>query len=385
MDRRKFLRSTAAATGALAFSGCQETPEREPRPAATPTPEAPAPPLPASPAGETEGRSGVALGGSPPVVISSANGLQAIERAMTMIRAGEDTLEAVVSGVNLVEEDPKDMSVGYGGLPNEDGIVQLDASVMHGPTRGAGAVAAIEDILHPSRVAKQVMENTDHVLLVGRDATRFAVRMGHQTQNLLTPAAREKWLDWKRSLSTEDDWIEPAERLPALAVAGSGGVTEREHGTINCNAIDERGDISGVTTTSGLSWKIPGRVGDSPILGAGLYVDNDVGACGSTGRGEANLKTCASFLGVELMRQGLSPEEAGLRVLQRIAENTVEPYLLTDDGRPNFQVNFYLLDKRGRFAGVAMWSGAKFAAHDGKAARHHESAYLYRRPEPTSG
>jgi N4-(beta-N-acetylglucosaminyl)-L-asparaginase len=300
---------------------------------------------------------------------------------MAMIRAGEDTLEAVVAGVNLVEEDPTDTSVGYGGLPNEDGVVQLDASVMHGPTSGAGAVAAIEDIVHPSRVAKQVMENTDHVLLVGRDATRFAVRMGHQTQNLLTPEAREKWLEWKRSLSVEDDWIDPAERLPAALVATDGdGV--REHGTINCNAINERGDISGVTTTSGLAWKIPGRVGDSPILGAGLYVDNAVGACGSTGRGEANLKTCASFLGVELMRLGLSPEEAGLRVLQRIAENTVEPYLLDADGRPNFQVNFYLLDKRGRFAGVAMWSGAKFAAHDGTQARLYESAYLYRRPEP---
>ncbi|HVS12319.1 MAG TPA: N(4)-(beta-N-acetylglucosaminyl)-L-asparaginase [Thermoanaerobaculia bacterium] len=380
MDRRRFLQSTAAATGMLALGGC----EREGAPAPeSATPGGARPPTsPATAAGEPEGRSGTELGGSPPVVVSSANGLRAIERAMDLLRAGEDTLEAVVSGVNLVEEDPEDTSVGYGGLPNEDGVVQLDASVMHGPTRGAGAVAAIEEILHPSRVAKQVMEHTDHVLLVGRDATRFAVKMGHQTQNLLTPEARERWLEWKRGLSDRDDWIDPAERLPA--VAATGPETERDHGTINCNAIDAKGDISGVTTTSGLAWKIAGRVGDSPILGAGLYVDNQVGACGSTGRGEANLKTCASFLAVELMRQGLSPEEAGLRVLQRIAENTVEPYLLDEQGRPNFQVNFYLLDKRGRFAGVAMWSGASFAAHDGQANRLYASAYLYRRPERPS-
>jgi N4-(beta-N-acetylglucosaminyl)-L-asparaginase len=377
MDRRRFLQSTAAATGMLALGGCRPEDAEAPgapapaaEPAATPPPTA---------AGDPEGRSGTELGGSPPVVISSANGLRATERAMELLRAGEDTLEAVVSGVNLVEEDPEDTSVGYGGLPNEDGVVQLDASVMHGPTRGAGAVAAIEDILHPSRVAKQVMETTDHVLLVGRDATRFAVRMGHQTRDLLTPEARERWLEWKRGLSDRDDWIDPAERLPADVAAGPR--TERDHGTINCNAIDARGGISGATTTSGLAWKIPGRVGDSPILGAGLYVDNEVGACGSTGRGEANLKTCASFLAVEFMRQGLSPEEAGLRVLQRIAANTVEPYLLDEQGRPDFQVNFYLLDKRGRFAGVAMWSGAKFAAHDGTTNRLYDSAYLYRRAE----
>ena len=149
------------------------------------------------------------------------------------------------------------------------------------------------------------------------------------------------------------------------------------HGTINCNAVNEKGDISGVTTTSGLSFKIPGRVGDSPIIGAGLYVDNDVGACGSTGRGEANLKACASFMVVEYMRQGLSPEEAGLRVLKRISENTVEPYLKDEAGRPNFHLLFYVINKKGEFAGVSMFSGRQYAVHDGKMNRLCDAAYLY--------
>lgn len=315
-----------------------------------------------------------------PVVVASANGLRATEKAMQMIIEGADTLDAVVAGVNLVEEDPNDRSVGYGGLPNEDGVVQLDSSVMHGPTRGAGAVAALQGIKTPSRVAKLVMERTDHVLLVGAGALRFAKAMGFQEETLLTREAREIWLKWRMTLSSEDNWINPEDRIPNTTQGNQGSVPEaiqKDYGTINCNAVNAAGDLSGVTTTSGLSFKLPGRVGDSPIIGAGLYVDNDVGACGSTGRGEANLKTCASFLVVEYMRQGVSPEEAGLRVLQRIADNTVEPYLRDSKGRPNFQLLFYALNKRGEFAGVSMYDGRQYAAHDGQTNKLRDAAYLY--------
>lgn len=323
-------------------------------------------------------------GGTRPAVVCSANGLRATEKAMDLMRQGVDTLDAVVAGVNIVEADPKDMSVGYGGLPNEEGVVQLDSSVMHGPTRGAGAVAALEGIMYPSRVAKLVMERTDHVLLVGEGALKFALALGFQKQNLLTPEARDRWLKWKRELSPEDDWISPEERLPkSMTNEEKKQISRilRTHGTINCNAVNEKGDISGVTTTSGLFGKLPGRVGDSPIIGAGLYVDNNVGACGSTGRGEANLKTCASFMVVEFMRQGVSPEEAGLRILKRIVENTVEPYLRDEQGRPRFNVNFYVINKKGEFAGTALWSGSKYAAHDGKKNLLYDSAFLFKKEE----
>ncbi len=303
---------------------------------------------------------------------------------MEVIRQGGDTLDAVIAGVNLVEADPEEDSVGYGGLPNADGVVQLDSSVMHGPTNGAGAVAALEGIMYASRVAKLVMERTDHVLLVGEGALKFALAMGFQKQDLLTDSAREKWLKWKRELSPEDDWIDPVDRLPrsmAKSECAQAGRILRHQGTINCNALNEKGEISGVTTTSGLAYKIPGRVGDSPIIGAGLYVDNEVGACGSTGRGEANLKTCASFMAVEFMRQGLSPEESTLRVLERIARNTTEPYLLDEDGHPNFDVKFYALNKKGEFGGASMWSGGEYAVHDGTSARLHDSAYLFKKKE----
>ncbi len=319
---------------------------------------------------------------SRPVVIASQNGLRATAEAMRLLKNGTDALDAVIAGVNIIEADPEDRSVGYGGLPNENGVVQLDASVMHGPTNGAGAVASIEGIMHPSKVARDVMQKTDHVLLVGPGALQFALAMGYEKQNLLTDEAREIWLEWKRDLSGQDDWIDPADRLPKSMTTAQRTVARqmmRHHGTINCDAVNEKGEISGVTTTSGLSFKIPGRVGDSPIIGAGLYVDNDVGACGSTGRGEANLKTCASFMVVEYMRQGVAPEEAGLRVMQRIVDKTTEPYLLRDDGKPAFGLNFYVLNKKGEYAGVNLYKGerAKYAVHDGIENKLRDSAYLY--------
>ena len=310
-----------------------------------------------------------------PVVIASGNGLEAVKKAYDMIVAGSDTLDAVIAGVNIVEDDPEDMTVGYGGLPNEDGVVELDSSVMHGPTHNAGAVASIRNIKNPSRVAKLVMERTDHVLLVGKGALRFARAHGFTEENLLTDKARKVWLKWKESLNTRDDWLPGPEDEYSMLMEKYREV----YGTINCCAVDTNGDLSGVTTTSGLSFKIPGRVGDSPIIGAGLYVDNAVGAAGSTGRGEANLKNLCSFLVVEFMRMGKSPEEACLQTCQRIADNTKMSMLLDDNGRPNFNVKFYAVNKKGEFGGAALWDGGNFAVADGKGVRHENIAYLFKK------
>ncbi|MFQ5744523.1 MAG: N(4)-(beta-N-acetylglucosaminyl)-L-asparaginase [Acidobacteriota bacterium] len=320
--------------------------------------------------------------GRRPLVISSRNGTRACKKAMSMLLAGEDTLEAAIAGVNLVEEDPDDMSVGYGGLPNEEGVVQLDSSVMHGPTRNGGAVAALEGIKTPSRVAKLVMERTDHVLLVGKGAQDFARYHGFEIENLLTDRARERWLRWKENLSDRDDWLPPKHETgnETRAEADEFDPFFRHYGTINCNCLNANGDISGVTTTSGLSWKLPGRVGDSPILGAGLYVDNDVGACGSTGRGEANLLDCCSFLVVELMRQGKHPKDACIEVLKRVAHKTIDPRLLRGDGTPAFGLSFYALNKNGEYAG-ANFRPSRFAVNGGGESRIEDSVYIWERIE----
>ncbi len=324
------------------------------------------------------------------VVIASANGERACARAMEILRAGGDTLDAVIAGVAINEDDPEDTSVGYGGLPNEEGVVELDASVMHGPTRRAGAVAALRNIRHPAQVARLVMERTDHVMLVGEGALRFARAYGFPEENLLTEKARLAWLVWKQSLRDaggRNNWTDgldaPVGPPPAalkrhfphideatLAWAWRVAV-DPPTGTINCLALNVKGEMSGVTTTSGLAWKIPGRVGDSPILGAGLYVDGDIGAAGSTGRGEANLYNLTSFLIVELMRRGMHPKDAGLEGLRRIKANTVEKRLLNARGEPNFNINFYIVNAKGEYAGVSMYGGerARFAVCDEKGAR----------------
>lgn len=314
-----------------------------------------------------------------PVCVASANGLKATTRAMDKIREGADTLDAVIAGVNLVEDDPNDTSVGYGGLPNEEGVVELDSCVMHGPTcRGAG-VASLRNIKNPSKVAKVVMERTDHVLIVGEGALRFARAHGFKEEDLLTDRAREEWLHWKENLSKEDDWL-PAHNITDRDIGAVFEPYFRHTGTINCLIIDEKGDISGVTTTSGLAFKIPGRVGDSPILGAGLYVDNEIGAAGSTGRGEANLLSCSSVMIVEYMRQGKSPEQSCLAACQRIVDHTKEARLVNDKGRPAFDVKFYALNKKGEFGSASIWSGAKCAVNTGeKESRLVDSAYLFKR------
>ena len=314
-----------------------------------------------------------------PVVVASANGDQAVERAYQLMMDGADALDAVVAGVNIVEDDPNDTSVGYGGLPNADGIVELDSSVMHGPTGRAGAVASLQGIKNPSRVARLVLERTDHVLLVGKGAQRFAVMHGFKVENLLTDRAREEWVQWKESLSNRDDYL-PPHSVDDRDIGSTSNVIERDWGTINCNAVDQQGNLSGVTTTSGLAFKIPGRVGDSPIIGAGLYVDNEYGAAGSTGRGEANLESLCSFLIVERIRLGDSPEQACLHVCERIAEHTKLARLQDDQGRPNFNVRFYAVNKAGEIGGAEVRdTGGEMSACDANGVRRVRLAYLFPR------
>jgi N4-(beta-N-acetylglucosaminyl)-L-asparaginase len=312
-----------------------------------------------------------------PIAIASANGPRALEKAMEMIKQGADALEAVIAGVNIVEDDPNDTSVGYGGLPNEEGVVELDSAVMHGPSYRGGGVAALQNIKNPSKVARVVMERSDHVLIVGKGALKFAKAHGFQEENLLTDKAREIWLKWKENLSKEDDWLPPH----SIEDKDIGEVFEKylqHYGTIHCSAIDLNGGISCVTTTSGLAFKIPGRVGDSPIIGAGLYCDNEVGAAGSTGRGEANLLNCSSVMIVEWMREGKSPEEACLLACKRVNDRCREKRLQDAQGRVNFDVKFYALNKRGETGGASIWSGGSYLVHDGTSVRKLECAYLFK-------
>ena len=303
-----------------------------------------------------------------PIVISSKNGIQAVKTAYDMIMDGKDALDGVIAGVNLLEDDPNDHSVGLGGLPNEAGIVELDSCCMHGPTHNAGAVAALQNIRNPSKVARIVMERTDHVLLVGKGALQFARRHGFKEENLLTDEARKIWLRWKENLSDKDDWFGDSELIPEK---------ERITGTINCNGLDLQGNLSGVTTTSGLAYKIPGRVGDSPIIGAGLYVDNKVGACGSTGRGEENLKNLSSFMVVEYMRMGKSPEEACLAVCKRIVDNARAHGLKDKDGKVTFNVKFYAINKAGQFGSAAIKGPYEYSICDKNGNRHMDGGYLF--------
>jgi N4-(beta-N-acetylglucosaminyl)-L-asparaginase len=301
-----------------------------------------------------------------PVAIGSLNGLRGVAKAVELIQSGADTLDAAVEGVKIQELDPDDMSVGYGGLPNEEGVVQLDASCMHGPTKRAGAVAALEGIKTPSEVAKLVLKYTDHILLVGEGAKRFALSYGFKEEDLLTEKSRQAWLTWRANRGHDDDWVDVPDSEPMVV---------RPTGTCNLNIINEKGDISSVTTTAGLAWKIPGRVGDSPIVGAGQYTDNDVGAAGSTGRGESNMMVCGGFLTVEHMRKGLKPVDAALETLRRVVMMT-PPRLLNPAGRPKFQLTFYALNKKGEFGAASLYP-VQYAAHDGKNAAARDAAYLY--------
>jgi N4-(beta-N-acetylglucosaminyl)-L-asparaginase len=305
-----------------------------------------------------------------PVVIASMNGNwyknggkeTCVEKAYRQMVEGGDVLDALIAGVNILELDPEEDSVGYGGLPNAEGVVQLDSCCMHGPKRRAGGVAALEGVRTPSKVAQVVMDQTDHHLLVGAGAQAFARSFGFRIEDdLNTDHSRKAWLEWKRQ-SDPKHYLDPdrraaADRRTLDSLYREGLVNSRVvHGTINCDGINGKGEICGVTTTSGLAWKIPGRVGDSPILGAGLYVDGAVGAAGSTGRGEANLYNLSSYLIVENLRRGMHPKDAGLDALKRVRSNTVERRLRRANGAPNFSLTFYVLNARGEHAGVSMYA-----------------------------
>jgi N4-(beta-N-acetylglucosaminyl)-L-asparaginase len=334
-----------------------------------------------------------------PVIISAANGFdkdpsgkQGIKVAYDMMTTGADPLDAIVAGVQIVELNPNDQSVGLGGLPNEEGVVQLDASCMHGPTRRAGAVGCLEDVAEAAAVAKAIMDNTDHIFLVGAGAKKFALEMGFKQQNLLTEPSRQDWLRWKSRLNPNDAWLDQGTKPPIRPTRQDDEHASNAHieydrfgiphtyGTINMNAVTARGDIASVTTTSGLSWKIPGRVGDSPIIGAGQYCDNDVGAAGSTGRGEANIKVCGAFLAVEFMRQGMAPQQALMKVMERVIAMT-EKRLLADNGKPFFQLQYYAVNKKGEYAGACCYEGSKFAVADSSGVRLEECAYMYKKSE----
>jgi N4-(beta-N-acetylglucosaminyl)-L-asparaginase len=320
------------------------------------------------------------------VVIASANGVRGVAKAYDMIaRQNADTLDAIIAGVNIQELDPDDQSVGLGGLPNEEGVVQLDASCMHGPTRRAGAVGALEDIATPSLVAKAVMDFTDHIMLVGAGAKKFALEMGFKEQNLLTEKSRRDWLRWKACLNPADAWLDSPGDSSAPPRTSSLSLDDPLHvkfttGTINMNAVNAAGDMSSVTTTSGLAWKLAGRVGDSPIVGAGQYCDNAVGAAGSTGRGEANIKVCGAFLIVEMMRQGMSPDQACMKTIDRVIAMT-ERRLLDERGRPLFDLQFYALAKDGRFGSATAYEGSRFAVADSEGARLVAMPFKFARSE----
>jgi N4-(beta-N-acetylglucosaminyl)-L-asparaginase len=324
--------------------------------------------------------------GRRPVIISSANGVNALGRGMDILKKGGDTLDAVVAAVTVVEDDPNDDSVGYGGLPNEEGEVELDASVMHGPTHRAGSVASVRRIKNVARLAKTVMERTNHVMIVGDGARRFAVAEGFEEMNLLTEHSRKLWLAWKASTSfnwrpgiDSPEWKEKMSSIfkdtpedQALLAYAQRVIAHPPTGTIPCMAVNEKGEISATTTTSGLAWKIPGRVGDSPIIGAGCCVDNEVGAAGSTGKGEENIKISGGHTIIEMMRKGMSPTDACMEAMARVARN----YSNDKKKLATFHIFFYALNKDGGHGAVSLWNNAydkgrraTYAVHDGTESR----------------
>lgn len=341
------------------------------------------------------------------LVIASGNGVVACEIAMQWIKAGKDTLDAVIAGVNVVELDPKERSVGYGGLPNEEGVVELDASCMHGPSRRGGAVGALRGIKTPSKVAKLVMEQTDHMFLVGEGALKFAKAMGMKEEDLLTEESRQAWLVWKRSMKDPNgrtNWAPGIDAPPDKKKAGLNlEQLKREfpdvgeqllaecldyainppHGTINCIGLNEEGEMSAVTTTSGMAWKIPGRVGDSPIIGGGLWLDQDVGGAGSIGRGEENLRICGAHTCVENMRHKMSPKEAALDALKRVARNFDNDLARLAE----VDLSFFAMSKDGEYCGASLWDRrragapvAQFAICTGDGPSHRENCvYLLER------
>lgn len=351
-----------------------------------------------------------------PVLITRETGDPTVSEAFAMLERGTDTLDAVLHVCQGREDDPSDHSVGLGGLPNEDGVVELDASLMHGPTRRAGAVGACTNIRHVSQLAKTVMEQTSHVMMVGHGAERFALAEGYQPENLLTDDARKMWLLWKQKGRTwwgpgidSPAWRPPTEGLPGSTgpkphaqllprhperhqmqmvmneVARTAELADRmglppslrteavrqvlwpTTGTIHVSALNTKGEMSGATTTAGLAWKIPGRLGDSPVIGAGCFTDQEIGSAGATGNGEENIKIAGAHTIVDLMRAGATPKDAGMEALRRLAHN-----YRNDMTRLRYlDMVYYILRADGAYAGVSLWSthdvgsAKKFVVHDG--------------------
>ncbi len=367
MDRRKFLSGIALTSASLAVSGTSESQTSKRQDS------------------QRSKSQRELVGPKKPVIISKHTGNQSSERAYALLQQGHDTMDAVIETLRTQEDDANDESVGLGGLPNEDGEVELDACVMHGPTRRAGAVAGVRNIKNVSKVARLVMERTNHLLLVGEGATRFAVAHGFPKENLLTDHSRLTWLLWKETMSDKDSWgpgisdpnWKPPVQVPEYKpqalqqrakqlyeAAAEVGIPQelRLHavenilfpptGTIHCSVVNEKGEMSAGTTTSGLAWKIAGRVGDSPIIGAGCFCDQEIGSAGATGTGEENIKIAGAHTIVENMRKGMTPEEAGMDALRRIARNHNN-----DMRKLRFlEMVFYVLRHDGEYAGVSLWS-----------------------------
>lgn len=302
-------------------------------------------------------------------VVGSFKGIRSAQLAVDLMTKGTDPLDAGVEGVKIQELDPSDDTVGYGGLPNEEGVVQLDACCVHGPSRRAGAVAALEGIKTPSEVARLVLKYTDHILLVGAGAKKFALSYGFKEEDLLTPASREEWLRWRANRGKTDSWLDIPDDKPMDTPE------TRPTGTMHLDLINDKGDIASVTTTAGLAWKIPGRAGDSPIVGAGQYADNAIGAAGATGLGELSLMVCGGFLTVEFMRQGMSPTDAALATLRRVVA-------MCPDSKRDAQghppaITFYAINKRGEYGAASMFPSTYAACDDTNGARTLDTAYLY--------
>ncbi|QEH32163.1 N(4)-(Beta-N-acetylglucosaminyl)-L-asparaginase precursor [Aquisphaera giovannonii] len=308
-----------------------------------------------------------------PVVVASGN-VKTAEIAMDLLTKGADPLDAAIAGVAIVEADPNEHSVGLGGTPNEEGVVELDASVMHGPTHGGAGVAGLRNIVHPAAVARCILKRTRHVLMVGDNALKFAREHGFPEQDLLTEDTRKAWIAWKEARLR-------GARIPENLAFADPVVRELVqrpvHGTIHCSCLDTHGDLGCVTTTSGLGYKVPGRVGDSPILGAGIWLDNGVGSCGSVGLGEVNLLNCASFLVVENLRRGLKPKDALVATTRQVVEtSTRDPRFRDEKGKPAFDVVFYLLTKDGKYAAANIHGPARLVVADGDGIREVDSAAL---------
>lgn len=326
-------------------------------------------------------------------MIGSWNAIPAIAHAAQRLHAGTPLLDAIVDGIALVEDDPDEMSVGFGGLPNEDCVVELDAAVMDGVSHRSGAVAGLRGVRHAARVALEVMRRTDHSLLVGEGALKFAKLLGFHEESLLTDRARKAWLDWKANLSDRDAWIAPDQGASTFGTARWAGRTGPEmlapdapppkvpftYGTIHVSAVDASGNLASCTSTSGLSYKIAGRVGDSPVVGAGLYTDNAVGSAGATGRGESVLQVCGAHTIVARMEAGDSPTDACLFTLKKVADRTRLTHLRDAKGRPTFNVTLYALRKDGAFGAASMHEGYEFAVLDGAAPRAAPAAFLFPR------